>query len=89
MDLIVYTLLSGMAVAYLIELLSSLVERAISARTMKMVLTLPLSYFACWLFNIVGFPLVVCGMAAAFICLLLLLIVNRISEQPMLIRRPF
>lgn len=77
MDTLFVVIISGMAVSYLIELINSVVGEYFSPRLIKLILTAPLSYFACWLLGLVGFSLTVSGLAAAFISLSLLQFVNR------------
>lgn len=88
MEIIIYVALSGMAVAYLIELIQSFSSRAVSNKMLKQIITAPLSYLACWFFGIVGFQLAVCGIATAFIALALLLLINK-PDATMYVRRPF
>lgn len=66
MNLFFEVILSGMAVAFITELISTLLERVISARIVKNVLTLPLSFLSLYLFNVLGYPLVIGAFAAAF-----------------------
>ena len=77
MDILIQTVLSGLAVAYVVEFLTSLVESFISARLIRQVVTPPLAFYGCWLFSITGFPLIVCGLAASFVAMLLMKLVNK------------
>jgi hypothetical protein len=77
MDILITVIISGMAVGYLTELIASLNVRVLNPRIVKLVLTLPLSYLACWLLGLVGFTLIVSGPAAAFFSLGSLLLLNR------------
>lgn len=77
MDTLFVVIISGMAVSYLVELTNSIVGEYFSPRLIKLILTAPLSYFACWLLDLTGFTLTVSGLAAAFISLSLLQFVNR------------
>ncbi|CAB4123533.1 hypothetical protein UFOVP46_36 [uncultured Caudovirales phage] len=82
MDILINTLLVGLAVAYFTEFISSVVESLFSPRILKMVLTLPLSMLGCWYMNIFNFELVVCGAAAAFISLAVL----KLATKPAIIQ---
>lgn len=77
MDTLFVVIISGMAVSYFVEFLNNTAGEYFSPRVIKLVLTAPLSYFACWLLGLVGFSLAVSGLAAAFISLALLQFVNR------------
>jgi hypothetical protein len=77
MNILITIIISGMAVGYLTELIASLGERVFNPRIVKLILTLPLSYLACWLLGLVGFTLIVSGPAAAFFSLASLLLLNR------------
>jgi hypothetical protein len=72
MDTLFSVLISGMAVAYLVELISL---SGLSPKRVKLIVTLPSSYLFCWYLGITGFPLVVAGCATAFVSLILLLLV--------------
>jgi hypothetical protein len=88
MELLIYVIVSGMAVSYLIEFISSVLSR-VSAKLIKQVLTIPLSYISCWFFDVTGFALAVSGLATSFVALLLLLIANKLSDPVTVVRRPF
>ncbi len=77
MDILIAVIVAGMAVGYVTELTVSLFERFLNPRIIKLILTLPLSYLACWLLGITGIPLIVAGPAAAFFSLGALLLLNR------------
>jgi hypothetical protein len=77
MDTLFVVIIAGMAVSYFVEFLSSIVGEYFSPRLIKLILTAPLSYFACWLLGLTSFSLTVSGLAAAFISLALLQFVNR------------
>jgi hypothetical protein len=77
MDILIAVIISGMAVAYVTEFISTLTDDFFKPALVKRILTLPLAYGACWYMDITGFALVISGPAAAFISLALLLILNR------------
>lgn len=77
MDTLIVILISGMAVAYLTELITTFTEEFFSPRIVRAVLTLPLSITACWFLDLTNFELAVGSSAAAFFSLALLRVVNR------------
>ena len=77
MDTLSLVIISGMAVGYIIETLTSLLERWVSPRIIRLVLTLPFSYLATWVVGLNGALLAVSGLAAAFFSLALLLLLNK------------
>lgn len=88
MDILISVVISGMAVAYLTELVSIVTEAFFSPRIIKLILTLPLSFIAVWFLDLKGFEVPIGGLAAAFISLALLQLVNRpVSIQTLNTRR--
>jgi hypothetical protein len=87
MDILINIIVVGFAVAYLIELLTSFAESPAVVRVAKVVLTLPLSFLGCWYLDIIGFPLVVAGPAAAFVSLAVMVILNRPAPTQVINRR--
>lgn len=77
MDILFIVIVSGMAVSYFTEFLSNVIGEYFSPRLIKLILTLPLSFVACWFLDLQSFELVVGGFAAAFFSLALLQFVNR------------
>jgi len=77
MDLLIFVIITGMAAAYTLELLTSLLGTFISPRIIKQFLTLPLAILGCWLFNVTGLTLAVASPAAAFVALAIMLFINR------------
>ena len=73
MDTLIWIIISGMAVGYVTEILSTFAN----PRIIKLSLTLPLSFLACWLLGLVGPILIVAGFAAAFFSLATLQLLNR------------
>jgi hypothetical protein len=83
MDTFISIIIAGMGVAYIVELIASVSESYFNPRTIKLVLTLPLSYAACWFLDLTEFTLAVGGPAAAFFSLGALHLLNRpVSIQP-------
>ena len=77
MDIIIYTLISGLAVAYTVELLTSIIPFQWFDRILKRFGTLPLAAFGCWVFDIQGLSLIICSCAASFVALFVVFFVNR------------
>lgn len=74
MDILIYTVISGLAVAFSTEFISTIFG---SARLVKLILTIPFSYGACWLLGI-GFPqIIICALAASLISTFLLQFLNK------------
>jgi hypothetical protein len=78
MDIFISVLLVGMAVGYLTELLASTLELFISPKTLKMILTVPMSAGGLYLFTgTLDWSLVVLAPAAGFFALAIMSVVNR------------
>ncbi|CAB4128618.1 hypothetical protein UFOVP223_112 [uncultured Caudovirales phage] len=77
MSILISVIISGMAVAYTTEFISSIGEKFFNPRTVKLVLTLPLAIFASWLLGLTGFVLAVASPAAGFFSLATLQLLNR------------
>ena len=77
MDTLSLVIISGMAVGYIIETLTSLLDRWVSSRIIRLSLTLPFSYLATWVVGISGALLAVSGLEAAFFSLGVLLLLNK------------
>jgi hypothetical protein len=77
MDTLISVLIVGMAVGYLTELASSLLELFISPKTVKMVFTVPLSLGGLYLLGYFDWSLVVLAPAAGFTALALMSVVSR------------
>lgn len=73
MDILIFTFIVGLAVAYLIELVALLIPWS----WVKHVLTLPLAVGGCWGFGIFGVPLIICACASSCIALFVVFLVNR------------
>jgi len=74
MDTLFSIIISGMAVAYLVELIS---VTGLSPKLIKLIVTLPLSFLCCWYLGISGLTLAVAGCASAFVSLILLLLTTQ------------
>jgi hypothetical protein len=77
MDILIAVVISGMAVAFTTELIASIVETMFSPRIVKLILTAPLSFVACWFLDVVGFQLIVASLAAAFFSTVTLHLINK------------
>lgn len=74
MDTLIAVIISGMAVAYLVEFLSELIG---ATRTWKLLLSLPLGVLGCWFMGVEGFPLAVAGTASGFVSLALVVLTSK------------
>jgi hypothetical protein len=81
MDNLLNTLIVGFAVAYLTELLGSVVERWFNPKILKQVISLPASVAGCWAMGIEGLPLVVCSGAATFVYLAVMMLLMK-NDKP-------
>lgn len=77
MELLLISIVAGMAVGYLTELAGSLLSTWISTGLLKQILTLPLGALFSWLLGIEGWTLVVTAPAAGFFALAIMSIINR------------
>lgn len=78
MDTFISVLIVGMAVGYVTELASSLLEAFISPKTLKMLLTVPLSLGGLYLITgTLDWQLVVMAPASGFFALAIMAVVNR------------
>lgn len=77
MDILIVVIISGMAVAFTTELIASVVEAMFSPRIIKLILTAPLSFLACWFLDLGGFQLIVAALAAAFFSTVTLHLINK------------
>lgn len=78
MDIFISVLLVGMAVGYVTELASSLLELYVSPKTLKMVLTVPLSLVGLYFMTgALDWRLAVLAPASGFFALAIMAVVNR------------
>lgn len=77
METLSFVIISGLAVAYTVELLAIPIKSFFNEKIFKNVLTLPFSFIACWFLGLTGFELVVASLAAGFFSTASLLFVNR------------
>jgi len=77
MDTFFVVIISGMAAGYVVEFLVTILEKLISGRVLRTILTAPLSILATWLFGLSGWLMVVAGLAAAFFALVILGLINK------------
>jgi hypothetical protein len=87
MDKLSVVFISGFAVAYLTEFLGLVLPINWSAKLFKNIAIFPLSYVACWFLDMVGFTLVVSGLATAFVATTLTVILNLVTSKPQQINR--
>jgi hypothetical protein len=72
METFFVVLISGMAAGYVVEFLVTFTERFFSAKILRAIFTLPLSYLAAWLLGLTGLTLIVSGLASAFFALIVI-----------------
>jgi hypothetical protein len=77
MDTLIIVIIAGMAVGYVTEALSSLLEYWVEPKTLKLVLTIPLSVGALYFLGIFDLSVIALAPAAAFFALAVMSIVNR------------
>jgi hypothetical protein len=77
MDTFFVVIISGMAAGYVVEFLVTILEKLISGRVLRTILTAPLSILAVWLFGLSGWLMVAAGLAAAFFALVILGLINK------------
>jgi len=87
MDSFINILISGMAVAYIIELLVSLTGSVLSPKFLKISLTLPLNVVSCYLLGVTGWSLIIFGLAASCIALIVVFFVNRPTSNQVITTR--
>lgn len=87
MELLSIVIVSGLAVGYVVELLTSLFARVFSPRLIRGVVSLPLSLLSCYLLGVTSWPLAVCTLATGFVSLAVVLFVNRPTEVQQIGRR--
>lgn len=74
MDILISIVITGMAVGYITELLSSWARNPV---IVKIIFTVPLSTLSLWLLGYLGSQLFIAAFAAAFFALFSLHIINR------------
>ena len=88
MDTLIYILISGMAVAYVVELVTALTDRFISSWILKAILPFPLSVISLYVLGLFGLPLIIYGLASSCIALVVVFFVNRpVTNQVIPVRR--
>jgi ABC-type dipeptide/oligopeptide/nickel transport system permease subunit len=87
MDLFISIIVCGLAVGYVLALLTSVLERWVDAKYLKLILTLPLSYAAIWLLGFNGAELFVYVPAIGFVSLALMVWFTPKPEVAQVIRR--
>lgn len=77
MEFLTVVIVSGMAVGYITEFVSGLLERWIPSTITKRVMTLPLGTLFNWLLGTSGLALIVATPASGFFALAVLSLINR------------
>jgi hypothetical protein len=88
MDSLINILISGMAVAYIVELITAFTDRFIPSWILKATLPLPFSVLSLYLLGGSGLPLIIYGLASSCIALIVVFFVNRpVTNQVINTRR--
>jgi len=87
MDTLIDVLISGMAVAYTVELLISLTRRFVPASFVKATMTLPLGILSVYLLGNYGWSLIIYGLAASCVALIVVFFVNRPTTNQVITTR--
>jgi hypothetical protein len=87
MDILISIIISGFAAGYALEFLSSLVDRWISPKILKQILTLPLSFVALWALGLHDEKLFVYVPAAGFVSLVIMALVSKPVEVTQVVNR--
>jgi hypothetical protein len=67
MDTLIGIVISGLAVSFTIEYINTLTGNFFNPAIVRMILTLPLAFIACWYLDITSFTLVVAAPAAGLV----------------------
>jgi hypothetical protein len=84
METFFVVLISGMAAGYVVEFLVAISESFFSAKLLRAIATLPLSYVAAWALGLTDSTLIVAGLAAAFFALIAI----RLTQKPEVLTGP-
>lgn len=87
MDILIAVIISGFAVGYVVELVSSLLDSWVSPRLIKLLLTLPSSLVFLWTLGFNGPHFFVGSLAAAFVSLATMLFVSKPVEVTQVVNR--
>ena len=88
MDTLINILISGMAVAYVIELITAFTDRFIASWILKAILPFPFSALSLYLLGGFGISLIIYGLAASCVALVVVFFVNRpVTNQVINTRR--
>lgn len=77
MDLLFDVVIAGMAVGYIAELTSKLVEGLIPAWVIKLLATVPTAIFMNYLLGVSSWELLPAGFASGFFALVVMAVINR------------
>jgi hypothetical protein len=88
MDILISIFISGLAVAYVVELITAFTDRFIPSWILKAILPLPFSVLSLYLLGGSGIPLIIYGLASSCIALVVVFFVNRpVTNQVINTRR--
>ena len=79
MEILLLTIVAGMATAFSTEFVIRLFDNWIHPRTMRIILTIPFSFGASWCLGVVYPSIIATTLAAGFFSTTLLLIIDRAS----------
>ena len=86
MELLIGTVISALAVAFALGILE-LITPASFYRYIKIAATYPMALFALWYLDFGGFTIFVCAGAAAWLALFATRVVEKMSEQQVVVKR--
>jgi len=88
METFLTVVISGMAVAFALSLITSIPQTLISDRIIKLAITWPISVFSTYFLGITDLPVtVITSFAAAFFALTVLTVVEKLLEKPTIVDR--
>lgn len=88
MDILIDILISGLAVAYIVELVTAFTDKFIPSWILKATLPLPFSVLSLYVLGEFGLPLIIYGLASSCIALVVVFFVNRpVTNQVINTRR--
>lgn len=86
MELLIGTIISALAVAFSLGILE-LITPASFYRYLKIAATYPMALIALWYMEFDGFPIFVCAGAAAWLALVAIRVVEKLSAQQTVVKR--
>jgi len=87
MDTLISILISGLAVAYIVELVTAFTDKYIPSWILKATLPLPFSVLSLYILGGSGLPLIIYGLASSCIALIVVFFVNRPTTNQVITTR--